>query len=192
MALEDLDLEFEDEEEQEAKRKKHDPLQPAVALEFGLVEEQPKLRLMPDPDATQIYHQPQTPERPQTPPRPTQTQVASPASLAKVNPAVSHQVHQTSVSRQIPPMPQGTQTQESLEIQELKERVRLAEFNADVRVQVAEHKISFITEMLSDVKLMDHQINQLLLRIHSKHPDMKQEVLMIKKILADFTAKKRK
>ncbi len=188
MALEDLDLEFEDEEEQEAKRKKHDPLQPAVALEFGLVDEQPKLRLMPDPDATQIYHQPQsTPSVAKHAP-----QVAAPASLAKVNPAVSHQVHQTSVSRQIPVMPAGTQSLDSLEVQELRERARVAEFNADVRVQVAEHKIAFMTEMLSDVKLMDHQINQLLLRIHSKHPDMKQEVLMIKKILADFTAKKRK
>jgi hypothetical protein len=49
-----------------------------------------------------------------------------------------------------------------------------------------------LSELLSDVKLMDHQINQLLVRINAKHPDMKQEALMIKKILADFTAKKRK
>jgi hypothetical protein len=46
--------------------------------------------------------------------------------------------------------------------------------------------------MLSDMKLAQHQIEQLLVRINAKHPDMKNEVLMIKKILADFTAKKRK
>jgi hypothetical protein len=42
------------------------------------------------------------------------------------------------------------------------------------------------------MKLLEHQIGQLLVRINAKHPDMKNEVLMIKKILADFTAKKRK
>jgi hypothetical protein len=57
---------------------------------------------------------------------------------------------------------------------------------------VAEFKTEILSEMLSDMKLMEHQIGQLLVRINAKHPDMKQEALMIKKILADFTAKKRK
>jgi hypothetical protein len=90
------------------------------------------------------------------------------------------------------PVMEGQYDLESEEVVQLRERARKAEFDADVKVQVAEFKTELLSELLSDVKLMDHQINQLLVRINAKHPDMKQEVLMIKKILADFTAKKRK
>nr|MBA2406309.1 hypothetical protein [Bdellovibrionales bacterium] len=81
---------------------------------------------------------------------------------------------------------------ESEEIVQLRERARKAEFDADVKVQVAEFKTEILGELLGDIKLMDHQINQLLNRINAKHPDLKQEALMIKKLLADFTSKKRR
>ena len=89
-------------------------------------------------------------------------------------------------------MAEGEYDLEGEEIVALRERARKAEFDAEVKVQVAEFKTELLTELLSDMKLMDHQINQLLVRINAKHPDMKQEVLIIKKLLADFTAKKRK
>jgi hypothetical protein len=81
---------------------------------------------------------------------------------------------------------------EGQQILELEERVRKVEFEADVKVAVAEFKTELLSELLSDMKLMQHQVEQLLIRINSKHPDLKQEVLLIKKILADFTSKKRK
>jgi hypothetical protein len=87
---------------------------------------------------------------------------------------------------------EGQYDLESEEIVQLREKARKAEFDADVRVSVAEFKTDILSELLGDMKLMDHQVNQLLVRINAKHPDLKQEVLMIKKILADFTAKKRK
>ena len=81
---------------------------------------------------------------------------------------------------------------ESAAINEMREQMRKLEIESQVKVQVAEFKTEYLTEMLSDMKLMEHQIGQLIARINAKHPDMKNEVLMIKKILADFTTKKRK
>jgi hypothetical protein len=90
------------------------------------------------------------------------------------------------------PVMDGHYDLESEEIVELRARAHKAEFDADVKVQVAEFKTELLSELNGDMKLMDHQINQLLNRINAKHPDLKQEALMIKKILADFTTKKRK
>ncbi len=70
--------------------------------------------------------------------------------------------------------------------------MRKVQIESEVKVAVAEFKMEYLSEMLSDIKLLEHQIGQLLVRINAKHPDMKNEVLMIKKILADFTTKKRK
>jgi hypothetical protein len=72
------------------------------------------------------------------------------------------------------------------------EHLRKVEFEAAVQAQVADFKIDLLVELLSDIKLMEHRIGQLLSRIHAKHPDIKNEALMIKKLLADFTQKKRK
>lgn len=74
----------------------------------------------------------------------------------------------------------------------MREEMKRVQIESEVKVGIAEFKAEFLSEMLSDMKLLDHQINQLLVRINAKHPDMKQEVLMIKKLLADFNAKKRK
>ncbi len=81
---------------------------------------------------------------------------------------------------------------ESQQILEMREHVRKVEFQAEVKVAVAEYKTELLSELLSDTKLMQHQVEQLLIRINAKHPDLKQEVLLIKKILADFSGKKRK
>jgi hypothetical protein len=191
MALDDLDLEFEDEDE--AKKKKSDAVQVDVDLEFHLPGSAPK-------------------------PRPTRPAEAAPASSAPAGRAASPSnmgvVKKLEEARpQIPAMKKplagspgpapSVQGSSALKIQEqddvrgdeltqLREQVRKTQFDADVRVQVAEFKTEVLSDLLSDIKLMDHQIGQLLSRIHAKHPDMKQEVLMIKKILADFTTKKRK
>lgn len=65
-------------------------------------------------------------------------------------------------------------------------------FEARVQVAVAEFKTEILSELLSDVKVLDMQVHQLLVRISQKHPDLKPEVMALKKLLADFSAKKRK
>lgn len=203
MALDDLDLEFEDEDE--AKKKKSDAVTQDVDLEFHMQENDVKARPA-RPGAPQ----------PQGAPRPVQAQAQvrkiEDARAAQGQPARRPQApvagrpagEATSPNMRVPqgisganalkaqPVMEGHYEVENQEIIELRERARQAEFDADVKVQVAEFKVELLSELLGDMKLMDHQINQLLIRINAKHPDMKQEVLMIKKILADFTSKKRK
>ncbi len=203
MALDDLDLEFEDEEE--AKKKKSDAVQQDVDLEFHIQDDAPKPRPMrppgagapvlvpaagapgagpssiPAPGAQVRRIEEARGAVPQLAKRPAAVPPAGPsagANAMKIRPAA--------------PMAEGEYDLEGEEIVALRERARKAEFDAEVKVQVAEFKTELLTELLSDMKLMDHQINQLLVRINAKHPDMKQEVLIIKKLLADFTAKKRK
>jgi hypothetical protein len=49
-----------------------------------------------------------------------------------------------------------------------------------------------MAEVLSDAKLMQHQVQQLLMRLNQKNPALKPELMAIQKALADFLAKKRK
>jgi hypothetical protein len=86
----------------------------------------------------------------------------------------------------------STPSSANLMVNELRDEMRRILLESEVRVAVAEFKQEYLTDMLSDMKLVDHQIGQLLVRINAKHPELKNEMLMIKKILADFIAKKRK
>lgn len=195
MALDDLDLEFEDEEE--VKSKKSDAIKQIVDLEFSSQEEVNSL--------TQIqsaHHRHAGSSQPMVQVKKIDDARASQASAKRSLGTPQSKPRLTSVSSS--PYAIGATALSSASIQkdhydlesdeiiELRERALKAEFDADVRVQVAEFKTSIISELLSDMKLMDHQVNQLLVRIYAKHPDIKQEVLMIKKILADYTTKKRK
>jgi hypothetical protein len=206
MALDDLDLEFEDEEE--AKKKKNDAVTQDVDLEFHSQESEVKPRPArpgaPQPVAAARPPQAQGQVRkiedaraaaagqPARRPQPQASGTARPAGEhTSPNMRNPNAVSGANALKSQPVM-EGHFDLENQEIVELRERARKAEFDADVKVQVAEFKTELLSELIGDMKLMDHQINQLLVRINAKHPEMKQEVLMIKKILADFTSKKRK
>ncbi len=184
MALDDLDLEFEDEEE--SKKKKNEAVQVDVDLDFA-VPEGAKPRPAPTPQA-----------RPQAAPstgRPAEVRKIDEARAASSAPRPAPQARPQNA-----PAVSGSSALkvepgfdlESANVVEMREQVRKMEVETQVKVAVAEFKTEYLTEMLSDMKLVQHQVEQLLVRINAKHPDMKNEVLMIKKILADFTAKKRK
>ncbi len=211
MALDDLDLEFEDEEE--SKRKKNEALQPDVDLEFHVPESVARSKpTRPGGSIPTPTHAAQTVQanaQGQVPPRPvaevkklddarTQQMKRPPgagAAAAAPRPMTDTSVPRVAGANALKPgmsLPSDLDELESTEVVELRERVQKVEFEAEVKVKVAEFKAEFIGEMLGDMKLMEHQVNQLLVRINAKHPDLKQEVLMIKKILADYTTKKRK
>lgn len=202
MAFDDLDLEFEDEEE--TKKKKNEAVHVDVDLEFN------------SPEGGKA-RAPQPPARPAAPagtapniPRPpTAGQPQQPGTVRKIEDARAAQAQAqarpgapAAQARPAVQQPRAVGTSaikdesaydlESQQIVEMREQMRRVELEADVRVAVAEFKVELLSEMLSDMKLMEHQIGQLLARINAKHPDIKNEALMIKKILADFTAKKRK
>lgn len=78
------------------------------------------------------------------------------------------------------------------EIQGLKEEMRSMrsiQHGAEVKVAIAEAKAEFIAEYMSNAKLMDHQVSQILQRIHGKVPQVKNEVLTIKKYVGEFIKK---
>lgn len=206
MPFDDLNLEFEDEEEA-LKKKKAETLTQDVDLEF----QAPDLSSRPRPAARPAPQGAEPAARP-SPPRSPGAEVRK---IDEARAAAGTPGAPRPVSRPVSQQPQGSATQnsqpaiprpqivgssaletsydfESESVVQMREEMRRVQIESEVKVGVAEFKTEFLSEMLSDMKLLDHQINQLLVRINAKHPDMKQEVLMIKKLLADFNAKKRK
>lgn len=192
MAFDDLELEFEDEDE--SKKKKSDAVHEDVDVEFHASETPKKA-----PQAAPAKAPQTSPGIPKI-----QSKIAEVKKLVEARPTsspapVSRPTKVPSMSQSNPSI-QGANALkednvlelESSQVVQLREQVRKVEFEAEVKVAVAEFKAEVLGEMLGDMKLLEHQIGQLLARINAKHPDVKQEALMIKKLLADFTAKKRK
>lgn len=75
---------------------------------------------------------------------------------------------------------------------EVEEKIKRIENDASLKILLLEQKYELLAELAGDMKLLEFQIGQLLGRINTKHPDLGHEVLTIKKLLADFTGKKRK
>lgn len=200
MAFDDLDLEFEDEEE--TKKKKNEAVHVDVDLEFNSPEggkprtPQPPARPaqaaagtapnIPRPPSAQQPGTVRKIEDARAAQAQAQARPGSPAAQARPASVQPRSVGTSAIKEE------GAYDLESLQVVEMREQMRRIEFEAEVKVQVAEFKTEILSEMLSDMKLAEHQIGQLLIRINAKHPDIKNEALMIKKILADFTAKKRK
>lgn len=78
------------------------------------------------------------------------------------------------------------------EIADLRKELQSVQQHADVKVAVAEAKSEFIIEYVTNAKLLDHQVNQVLQRIHKKVPALKTEVLTVKKYLTEFMEKNTK
>ncbi len=198
MPFDDLDLEFEDEEE--SKRRKKEAVDVDVDLDFSVSDSRNK--------AQGGVKQPQAGGSNPSAPRPpgSQSAAAPPAQVRKIDDARAQAQAKRSSTPQAAgsgdPGPRVVGTSaiketpaydlESQSVVEMREQMKKMELETQVKVAVAEFKTEYLSEMLSDIKLLDHQVNQLLVRINAKHPDMKNEVLMIKKLLADFSAKKRK
>jgi hypothetical protein len=203
MPFDDLNLEFEDEEEA-LKKKKAETLQVDVDLEFQAPESVARSRpaARPSPQGGEPAARPAPPSSPGAQVRKIDE---ARAAAAAPNPSPARRPVPQSIPREAT-APRALPTQmvsgssaletnydfESESVVQMREEMRRVQIESEVKVGVAEFKTEFLSEMLSDMKLLDHQINQLLVRINAKHPDMKQEVLMIKKLLADFNAKKRK
>lgn len=182
MPLDDLDLEFEDEDE--IKRKKKEAVDVDVDLEFTAP---PSAAPRPKPAAPSAPSAPagNAPARPLAqvkniaeakpqPQRPVGNPVAPAARVAGAN--------------ALRVEPQAS----SDEMMLLRQELNQAQLQVAVKEAMLEFKVDLLSELSGDMKLLDFQVGQLLTRLVAKHPDSKQEFLMIKKLLADFTAKKRK
>ncbi|MBY0517041.1 MAG: hypothetical protein K2P81_09045 [Bacteriovoracaceae bacterium] len=204
--MEDLDLEFEDEEEQTKKRT--EAVTQDVDLEFGGAAEKPAPTPTPtakpaataaaDSSAPKINPQAKVEATPT--PAQAQAQGAQVKKLddvrAKIAQAKSQAAGQAA-AKSTPVVSGANALQlapeiEGLDLAGLAQMIDETKFEAKVQVAVAQEKSVFMAEMLSDAKLLQHQIQQLLVRVNTKHPDMKPELMAIQKALADFLAKKRK
>ncbi len=173
MPLEDLDLEFEDEDE--GKKKKKDAVEVDVDLDFlGPAGTQKKAA--PKAEAAAPSQQTNVKNIAEARPQGASPQAARPVAAAPQNQprAIGN------AALKAEPMLSGDE-----DVASLKQQLQLKEAVMDYRVEL-------LGDLLGDIKLLDHQVGQLLTRLAAKHPESKQELLMIKKLLADFTAKKRK
>ncbi len=75
------------------------------------------------------------------------------------------------------------------EIAILKQQMQAIEHQADVRVAVAEAEKEYLIEYVSNAKILDHQVTQVLSRINKKVPQLATEVKMIKKYVNEFLGK---
>ncbi len=207
MPLEDLDLEFEDEEELK-KKKSAETVQVDVDLEFGATEKPapaPSVAVEKAAPAAVETAAPKV-EKSQTDPS---IKVAQPAAGGQVKKLDEMRAKIAQAKSQAPTKPAATVASatpvisganalqlsaeiEGLNLAQLTQMIEDTKFDAQVQVAVAEQKAVFMAEMLSDAKLLQHQIQQLLVRLNKKHADNKPELMAIQKALADFLEKKRK
>ena len=186
-ALADLNLVFEDDEVTE---KKSDAIAiVSTDLQFGAEVQSAGTKTFKKEAVTAAPNEAQTAAAPvaQIKAIPKKETVAS---VTKIQPKPQAVPVQQAPAQQptSQPVPQP-QTQSQID---LVEKMKKMEIEMQVKVQMAEFKTDILADLLSDIKLLEYQMGTLLNRMYTKHPDLKQEILMLKKYISDFSQKKRK
>ncbi|MBD64370.1 MAG: hypothetical protein CME62_04135 [Halobacteriovoraceae bacterium] len=206
MAIEDLDLEFEDEEEQS----KGDALDVDVDLSFsaypvdGKLEgsnkrgPMPKKRPHPAPKAG-TPEQPQNTETPSRPtPRPQNNNTNNVRNISEApRPQPQPQprpkaaaIPQARPSSQVTPDYANDSSEDIAylkeEIAQLKAQMQNIQHQADIKLAVAEAEKEYLVEYVSNAKVLDHQVTQVLSRINKKVPALGAEVQLLKKYVSEF------
>jgi hypothetical protein len=177
MAIEDLDLEFEDEEE----KAKGDALDVDVDLSFSA---------SPESELGAAVNQMRQKPQPKNKPVPS-NQNKKTSNIANLDQARQRSAPQAKPISQAQPTPGYSAEMEALraEVNALRQKISSVEQQAEIRVAVAEAEKEFLVEYVSNAKVLDHQITQMLQRINAKVPQLKGEVQMIKKHMQDFLHK---
>lgn len=188
MAIEDLDLEFEDEEEE----LRSDALEVDVDLTFSA---SPDTKLGQAAKSLQRKGAPQNRPTPKPmAPKPTPKSNVTNINQAK---AAAQQARPTPQrpTQQAQPMNYANSEVSAdvamlkAEIAELKEQMQLVQHHADIRIAVAEAEKEYLVEYISNAKLLDHQVTQVLQKVSAKVPQLKGEMQGIKKYLREFLEK---
>ncbi|MCF8060127.1 MAG: hypothetical protein K9K67_12580 [Bacteriovoracaceae bacterium] len=196
MGVNKLDIEFEDDEEiqarEEAERKKNEVLE-NVDLEFGnepegsgasLDEAKQARRAARDKAQQQPQQQPRQQQQQQQPrqqqQQQQQQQQAQPQQRQQVAPA-----QQTApVQQQVyigPEYRLGDELKKSI----ATNQVLAIEIEARVKIEVTEKLTETIARHHADTKLLEHKVNKILTQINQKVPALKNELMMIKKLLRE-------
>ncbi len=172
MGIEDLELEFEDEAEQS---KQNDAVEIGVDLSFGAHDEKSprhEVKQTPVPKQntqTGIRIPESQHDKPQ---RPKSTQNAK---------VLNHPNLDNNNFEEVQSKKNQTQPHQHMsdEIHELEKKY-------SYKIAKLEVEKNLMIEYVSNAKLLDFQITQLLMRIHTKNPALKKETQQIKKYLHDF------
>lgn len=185
MAIEDLDLEFED----EAEAEKGDALDVDVDLSFSASPEAVKQHM------SQKRPQSATPKNTAKTPQAKPTAKATPNNVANIQQARPKAKAQAKPLSQASPTPDySEQNMQELaqlrsEIEFLKSQIQAIQHQADIKVAVAQAQTDYMVEFVSNAKVMDHQVTQILTRINKKAPALGSEVQTIKKYVNEFLKK---
>jgi hypothetical protein len=178
MAIDDLDLEFEDEEE----KAKGDALDVDVDLTFSA---SPESELG---GAVKKMRQKPTPKRKPVP----KEESNNVSDIEQARKRSAPQAKPVAQSQPTPDYDYADEVEElRAEVQALKAKITAIEHQAEVKVAVAEAEKEYLVEYVSNAKVLDHQVTQMLQRINAKVPQLKGEVQMIKKHMNEFLAKTR-
>ena len=186
MAIEDLDLEFEDETEKGGS----DALDVDVDLSFSAstdgngVAKGAASNRTPKPELT--IDKEEAPKK------------TSRANVANINEAKAR-AKQTQASvqnrkvKEVASESSGEVAKLRAEIEALKHQVKHQIQNtqqeADMKLAVARAEMDYIVEFVSNAKVMDHQVTQILARINKKAPALNSEVQAIKKYVNELLRK---
>lgn len=72
------------------------------------------------------------------------------------------------------------------EFESLKLKLNDIEKNADIKVAIANSKVSILANHLANARMLKYQLEQIMHKIFRKAPGLKPEVLMMKKYLDEF------
>jgi hypothetical protein len=191
MAIEDLDLEFEDEEE----GVKSDALEVDTDLSFSASPEVDSRGVRVKPTSKKIP-QPKTNDAIENPNLAKGNTSSKVANINQGRPKPKAQLQARPVSQVKPSAniayanvdPEELQQLRS-EVEQLKIQMQSISHQADVRVAVAQAEKEFLVEYVSNAKVLDHQVTQILQRINKKVPALASEAQTIKKYMSEFLKK---
>ncbi len=208
MGVNKLDIEFEDEEEIEARKEAERKKAEAVAdidLSFGAheeseAEETPAASEDPSLDAIKKARKAarekakgegQSAPAQQAAPQ----QQAAPVQQAVPSQQVQQPVQQVAAQPQMQTIPQqqvfiGPDYKLGDELKKVaaSNQILAIEIEARVKVEVTQQLTEITAKHHADAKLLEHKINKLLTQMNQKAPALKNELMMIKKLLKEHAA----
>lgn len=190
-----LNLEFEDEEEQ--KRKKKEAIDVDVDSLFNADSESAK---KPKPAApaggTKPNVQAKTPA--QKPKAPSNVQQLRPNAKAPANTGAQAAAAAAPAQRAAPTQSGGGSNEgfEQFQVElfrEMKQQIQILQDEV-VKLKseslskdaISDFKIKTLVEVMTSAKMLDNGLNQIINRIATKAPALKNELLQMKKIIAEF------
>jgi hypothetical protein len=184
MGAHKLDIEFEDEDEvrreAELRAKREKELAKAVDLEFAVEDSTGEINV--DVAAIKQKKSAQSVSAPQP---------AAARPVTKPNVAPAPRPSQPAPSREVQPVDltfENYTLGDGLNAVMAQNELLKAEMQAKIQMTSIQVKAETLINCSQEAKLLEYKINQILSQVNAKAPAVKNELLNIKKLLADYVA----